>query len=363
MLRITLIKYISKEIWAIFLTCLMVFIFIIMAARILNMTGLIVNYGAGFKDLLNLILSSIPTVVLYALPISCLMAVLLSFIRMASDNELVALHSSGISLYQLMPPVIVFSFVCFLFAGFLTMFGLPYGNRTFDSLKKNMKNSIESIIKERVFIDTKDFIFYINSFSLKDKIMKNVFIVVKREGEERTILAKEARLKHEGDKIFLEVTNYKAFVEDKAGGSRIAETQFSTKFPFEIDSLLEASKNGKIDPDSMYMQELSELINNSQEVDKIKNIAKIKFYEMFSLPVAILILGIVGAPLGAHIRAHGRTKGIIISLLLFLSYFIIFSTVEILCEGGIINPEIGTWLPTLFLLIMSVFLFARSEGN
>ena len=339
MLRITLIKYISKEIWAIFLTCLMVFVFIIMAARILNMTGLIVNYGAGFKDLLNLILCSLPIVILYSLPISCLMAVLLSFIRMASDNELIALHSSGISLYQLLPAVIIFSFICFFFAGFLTMFGLPYGNRTFDSIKLNMKNSVDSLIKERVFIDTKNFVFYVNSFSLKDKIMKDVFIVDKRKGKESTIIAKKAKLIHDRNKIFVEVSDYKAFAEGKAGETRIAETAFLTRFPIETDSLLDTSEGGDIEPDSMYLHELTELINSLQEDDKIKNIAKIKLYEMFSLPVAILILSIVGAPLGAHIRAHGRTKGIIISLLLFLSYFIIFSTVEILCEGGIINPE------------------------
>ncbi|MBN2418346.1 MAG: LptF/LptG family permease [Deltaproteobacteria bacterium] len=363
MFRITLIKYISKEIWAIFLTCLVVLILIIMAARMLNMTEMMVNYGAGFFDLLKLILCEMPRFILLAMPAASLMAVLLSFIRMASDNELIALHSSGISLYQLLPPVIIFSLFCFLFAGVLTMFWVPYGNRTFDSVKNTIKEtSAEAIIKERVFIDTKDFVFFVNSFSPKDKIMNNIFMVDKRKGKESTIVAKKARFI--ADENTIQIMDYKAFFEDNDGELRIAEFQVSNKYkiPVQMDSILEISESGKIEPDSMYIKELSELIDNSEET-RTKNIAKIKLYEMFSLPVAILLIGMAGAPLGAHIRAHGRTKGIIISFILFLSYYIILTSIEYLCENGIIDPAVGTWLPTFFLLIMCVFLLSRSSGS
>ena len=362
-MRITLIKYISKEIWLIFLTCLMVFVFIIMAAYMLNVTELMVIYGAGLVELFSLILCIIPKVILIAMPAACLTAVLLSFIRMSSDNEIIALHSSGISLYQLMSPVVLFSIICFLFSCFLTLYFTPYGNRTYESVFLNIiKTRVESQINEGIFEYKGDFVFYVNSNSPKNKIMKDVFIVNKKKGEEKTIIAKQARLKYIKDKVYIELTDYKMFTEGKAGESIIAEFQGPTDYPFELGDILETSDN-KIDPDGMYPKELLEFINNTKEDTSKKNIAKLILYEMFSRPVAVFLIAIAGAPLGSHIRAHGRTKGIIISLLLFLCYIIVLILVEHLCKNGIVNPAIGTWLPVLFLMVISVTLLIRSGGK
>jgi len=363
-LRITLIKYISKEIWAIFLTCMLVFIVIIMATRMLDMTDLMINYGAGFGDLFSLILCLVPEVILFAMPVACLMAVLLSFIRMASDNEIIALQSSGISLYQLMPPVVVFSIICFLFTGFLTLFWTPHGNRSFESVLLNiMKTRVESQIKEGVFLELGDFVLYVNSYSPKDKIMKDVFVVDKRKGKERTIVAKKAQFVPAENKIFIQLLDYKVFAKGKEGESIVAESQLPLNYPVEMDSMLKTSDNDKIGPGEMYPEELLEIIKNSNEDMKQKYIAKLKLYEMFSLPIAVLILSITGAPLGARIRAHGRTKGIIISLILFLGYYISLMSVRYLSENGKIDPAIGTWLPVLFLSIICVFFLIRSAGN
>ncbi|MGD9158330.1 MAG: LptF/LptG family permease [Desulfobacteraceae bacterium] len=362
MLRTTLIKYISKEIWAIFLTCLLVLFFIVMASQVLNKIGLLVNTGAGFGEFFRLILYLVPKFILYSLPAACLMAVLLSFIRMASDNEIIALHSSGISLYQLMPPVLFFSLICFLFACFLTLFCAPYGNRTYESARINMMKGAELFIKEGEFIDKESFVFYVRSNSPKDRVMKDVFIVYKRKEEEKTITAKQARFKFIGDELLIELTDYKMFTEGKDGETRIAESKGSTDLLFPLGNILGKSDN-KIEMDGMYFKELSEFINNSNEDIKTKNIAKLTLYEMFSIPMAVFIIGITGAPLGAQIRAHGRTKGIIISLILFLSYYIIFASARYLCENGKIDPVIGVWLPVLYLLIISVFLLIRSARD
>jgi len=359
MMRTTLIKYISKEIWSVFFTGLFVFLFIIMASQMLNMAEFVINYGAGFGDLFGLIIHLIPNYCLFAMPAACLMAVLLSFIRMASDNEIIALHSSGISIYQLMPPVFIFSLICLLFSIFLTMFWTPYGNRTFYSDEADlMKIGIESYIKEGVFIDEfEDIVLYVNSYSPKDRVMKDVFAVYKHNGNVSTIIAKKAKI-ISGKIRFMDC---KMFIDGRNGISEIFK--YKDYFEISIDSLVDYSEDKKIEPDGMYLNELLELINNSKEEIKKKNIAKLKLYEMFSLPMAIFFIGIAGAPLGAQIRANGRTKGIIISLLLFISYYISLISIEHLCENGKIDPVIGTWIPVFFLLILCVIFLLRSAGK
>ena len=253
-MRITLIKYISKEIWSIFLTCLFIFLFIIMASQVLNMMDFMVNYGASLGDILSVMFCRIPEFILFAMPIACLTAVLLSFIRMSSDNEIIALHSSGISLYQLMSPVIIFALTCFLFTGFLTLYWTPYGKRTSESVEVNlMKTSFESQIKEG-FNEREGFVSYVSSYSPKDKIMRDVFFVVKIEEKEATIVAKQAKFINKENEFYIRLTDFKMLEEGENGESHFLASESSTDFQIPIDSIVEPSEGSGLEPEGMYLK-------------------------------------------------------------------------------------------------------------
>jgi lipopolysaccharide export system permease protein len=365
LLRITLGKYISIEIWSIFLTCMMVFIFIIMAARILDLTQMIVNQGAGLKDLFNLILCLLPRVILLAMPVACLMAVLLSFIRMGSDNEIIALHSSGISLYQLMPPVVLFCFISLIFSFLLTMLWNPYGFRTEKKvLMEIMKSRADFMLKERVFNTdlVKDVMFYVSGYSPKERIMEDVFIVDMRHGSERTIVAKKGRFLSGKNGIIIQLYEGSVFLDDKERKSQVHGFKVFT-YKLELDDMADYKSGHDKEPEEMYPGELIGLIKSQGEDSKNKTLANLTFYEMFSIPFAVFFIGIAGAPLGAQIRAQGRTKGIVVSLFLFLSYYIILMSARYMSENGTVSPAFGVWLPVLFLLIISIFLVFLPSGR
>jgi lipopolysaccharide export LptBFGC system permease protein LptF len=81
-------------------------------------------------------------------------------------------------------------------------------------------------------------------------------------------------------------------------------------------------------------------------------------YEMFSIPLAILILGIIGASLGSHVKAHGRSIGVIISLLVFLIYYMSLMGSRYLCAMKIVAPLIGVCAPVFLLVAISLFLLS-----
>ncbi len=363
-MRITLTKYISKEIWSVFSACLFVFIFIIMTVELHNKTDLMINYGVGPGELLKLLLCLFPRIILTAMPVACLMAVLLSFIRMSSDNEIIALHSSGISLYQLMPPVIIFSGVCLLIAAFLTFFGAPYGNRAFSNADfvNVMKSKMNVMIREGVFEEYEDFVIYAGRYSKNDDVLHDVFIVDKRKGREETIIAERAKIRPLKDGIVIIFYKGETFMEGEDADSTYGHSDFDeTSIVIKDKMFSESSDEKKSEPDELYFGELREYIYNSGENTGDMNIARLTLHEMFTVPLSIFFIGIAGAPLGAHIRAQGRTKGIIISLLLFLGYYIIFMLSKVLCESGLVFPAMGAWLPVLFLLIICVFLLTKSD--
>jgi len=133
-MRITLHKYIFNEIWPTFITVLMVFIFLVMSTKMLELSEWVINHGARLTQVLMLIFYLLPDIILFALPVTTLMAVFVAFLRLSSSNEILAMKSSGISLFQMLPTVLLVSLVSFMVATFLGIVGSPWGNRSLKDL-------------------------------------------------------------------------------------------------------------------------------------------------------------------------------------------------------------------------------------
>ena len=98
---------------------------------------------------------------------------------------------------------------------------------------------------------------------------------------------------------------------------------------------------------------------------KEKNLNKhiISYYEKFALGFACIILFFVGAPLGALIRKGGFGLPIVIAIVLFLTYHFIGIFAKNSAEDGSFNPIIATWLSTLIMLPLSVYLTNRATKD
>ncbi len=360
-MRVILTKYISKEIWSIFLTCLIVFIFIIMAFKMIDMTELMVNQGVAFSGILKLILCAIPQVILFAMPAACLMGVLLAYIRMSGDNEIIAIYSSGISLYQTLAPVFIFSAVSLSVSIIMAVYLVPYGNTTDRSVfYEILKEKVNISIKERVFTElTKDVVFYVNSYSPKDGYMKDIFMVDEREKPGTTIVAKKGRIIPQKGSDSVSIRFFDAYLYT---GKTTTSKHETFNYMIDLSRLISAGDSEK-EPDDMYISELLDFLKSAQNDEDTKRFARLTLYEMISIPISIFLLGIIGAPLGAHLRDRGRTAGIVISLILFLCYYISMMAVRYLIEMGVITPGLGVSIPVLFLLLFCIYLLFSYSKN
>ena len=360
-MRITLTKYISREIWGIFITCLIVLLFILMAFEMMDMTDLMVNQGVGFTGILKLILCGMPEFILFAMPAACLMGVLLAYIRMSGDNEIIAIYSSGISLYQTLLPVIIFCFISFFVSSLMAVYLVPYGKRTDKTVfYEILQEKAEISVKERVIEElSKDVIFYVNSYSPKDKYMKDILMVDKRQKPATTIVAKKGKIISNRE---TNTVSIRFFDADLYTGKTTASKHEIFNYTVDLNSLVRPVKSDR-EPEDMYIHELLAFIKSGQKDESADRLARLTLYEMISIPVSIFLLGLIGAPLGAHVRDRGRTAGIVISLLLFLFYYISMMAVRYLIELGVLIPGLGVWIPVLFLLIFCVFLLFRYSSN
>ncbi|MGM5470186.1 LptF/LptG family permease [Flavobacteriaceae bacterium LMO-SS05] len=96
-----------------------------------------------------------------------------------------------------------------------------------------------------------------------------------------------------------------------------------------------------------------------------KNLNKhiISLHEKYVLGIACIILFFVGAPLGALIRKGGIGLPLVIAILLFLTYHFIGIFAKNSSQDGSFNSVFATWMSTLIMLPLSVFLTRRATND
>ncbi|MDL2282323.1 LptF/LptG family permease [Parabacteroides sp. OttesenSCG-928-G06] len=90
---------------------------------------------------------------------------------------------------------------------------------------------------------------------------------------------------------------------------------------------------------------------------------KTEWHKKFTLSVACLLFFFIGAPLGAIIRKGGLGVPVIISVLLFIFYYIIDNIGFKMAREGVWTAWQGMWLSTAILAPMGIFLTYKAVND
>ena len=95
---------------------------------------------------------------------------------------------------------------------------------------------------------------------------------------------------------------------------------------------------------------------------RLKNINrhKIEWHRKFFLAVVCLVLFFIGAPLGAIIRKGGIGIPTLIALGLFVVYQLLTMAGERMAKNQFIEPWLGMWISTVFLLPLSIWITSKA---
>lgn len=361
----TLYKYILNEIWPTFFASLFVMVFIMVASQMLSITELVITRGVGVAQVVGIVIYLLPDIVAFALPAVSLIAVLVAFLRLSADSEIIALKSCGVSLYQMLPPVIGLSFLGLLFALVMGVFVAPWGNRSFKDLIFRIAESEATVgIKERVFSEPFDnVVFYVNRYSSREKLLKDVFVIDRRDKRvTNTIVAEEGRiLLHPNERIitlrFLRGTIF--LVEKDLKSARTIGFK-SYDLNISLNDILAGLASRKKKPHELSVGELLKQLEETPKGEVRYNEIMRELLEKGSMPLAVFLMGIIGVPLGARLRARGRSAGIGVSLAIFSVYYLCLAGMRSICSTGILSPAIGVWIPDFFLLISCIYLLRRA---
>jgi len=103
-------------------------------------------------------------------------------------------------------------------------------------------------------------------------------------------------------------------------------------------------------------------VSVESDITKIRR-HQIELYRKFTLSFACLIFFFIGAPLGAIIRKGGLGMPIVVSVLMFIIYYIIDNTGFKMAREGLWATWQGMWLSSAVLLPIGIFLTYKAAKD
>ncbi len=99
--------------------------------------------------------------------------------------------------------------------------------------------------------------------------------------------------------------------------------------------------------------------NQKRKGNKYKH----SFSEKFTYPVMVIIMFLVGIPLGAIIKKGGFGISVVLGIVIFVTYYILSMLGKNASEEGAVYPYLGAWFATFVLLPLGIFLTYKAHND
>ena len=322
------------------------------------------------ETILYLFALSLPPLLPLTIPFGTLVGILVGLGRLATDGEITAMRAAGCSSRRVVLPVMLFAFIAMLVAGTMTLRLTPLSVRVSkDIIDKLSASEVSADIQPRVFDeDFPNTILYVGDVRPGAVVVwRNVFLADLTPPEQRT--------SGMGDKAagpFITVAREAIAVPDPQHNRlqlsmRNAGTHEMGKDLKGYDSFAPAVAQALYAPPVPGARKpFSEM--NTRELRRYSATgpdwveARIEFHKRLALPIACLVLALVGIPLGVSSRKGGKSGGYVTAVFLaFFCYYLAFITLVSLARARTLPVELALWLPNGAFLVAGLISVALME--
>jgi lipopolysaccharide export system permease protein len=358
-------RYILREIATPFLLSLALFTLVLLIARILKLVEMVVNRGVPLGDVLRLFSYILPAFLEITVPMALLLAVLIAFGRLASDSEITALRTAGVSLYQLLRPVLLFASVISVAALAVSAYARPWGNAMLrNSLYEIAKTRASAGIKEKVFVDEfTGLVIYVDRVEAPGNTLHGILISDNRDPAQRnTVVARVGALVHNERQhaltLRLQDGSVHAFYQKDKSYHR---TDFTTyDISLDLAATLAKLKPREREPNELSTKELAALIERKRSAGDPTAPEEVEWHRRFSIPFACLAFATIAVPFGMRPSLAVRSRGFMVSVVLIFIYYVFLTLGENLGTRGLLPAALALWLPNIALGGLALVVFARA---
>ncbi len=353
--------YIFRKTVELMMVLSLIFVIVFVVGNLMKVSSLLANNRVDGVSLLKLIFYFIPFVVGYTLPVSMVGAVVLLFGRLSADKEIVALVSSGASIFRVVFPILVFSLV-------ISALTFLVNDKFVPDFRYRLRKVIAKIgsqapllcLEENAFIDLfPGYIIYIHH--VKENILKFVRIYQLRGDLPPRVLVADRGVvfvDERGKTLRMELEDVVADEIDPRNPDKFYKfhsKKYSVSFRLPENTsrierkLKEYSVKGLIEKIRKF---------SSMKIDISPAVAEIHRRLSFSFAPFVLVL--LSIPVAIKVSRRDASMGLILAGIVIFLYYVVMLVGDALVIREILPVWIGMWLPTIvFGFIGTLFYLDR----
>lgn len=338
-------KYLFKEFLFPFTLAVFGFALIGIVDILFYVVELSVLSGVSFFTTIKLLIYKLPAVMVLFFPMATLFACMLLFVRMAKDNELSVLRTSGIHAARIIIPVIILgvaiSYLSYIFNEAI----VPMSNQAADTLiKRELRKSPPPNIAENTVFNDSDRFFYIKR--IKNDSMENIMVIEKTFEQPRLIIAKEGSWKD------FKWTLFDGTLQEFDSEGHLKYSNHFDEMRIHVQQNIRSYYKRQKKAKEMDSNELKDKIESLEESGLNSNYFEIEYHMKRSLPATCLIFVLIGiAYCFSFVRSGKDWWGVIIAICVSVLsvglYFVLLAISRAFAKGGLIDPIIGAWTPNI----------------
>jgi LPS export ABC transporter permease LptF/LPS export ABC transporter permease LptG len=357
-----LTRYILKEIFSHSLLGLLIFSFVLFIRHLGQLLELVVRHGLPLGSVFTLFLLPLPSILVLTVPMAVLVGILIGLSRMAADGEVIAARATGVGLGQFVRPVMIFAVLGWALTAWMSLSLAPMGARKLNSMEVGLKASqVPYEIQPRVFIEQfPNLLLYLEDVTGARSQWRGVFIADTTQRDAvKVTLAETGMLVNDGrsNRLTLHLAQGTTHEFDPQHPEQYSVISFTdTDIPIPLEQGGGTAAARRIPP----VLSVRDLLAASRDPNpQGRQAALVELHYRFALPVASLVLALVGIPLGLSTRKGGKSVGLILTMLLVFLYYIIMAFGLSFSKQGRLSPAIGLWLANWSFGIVGVLMLTH----
>ncbi|CAA9300218.1 Lipopolysaccharide export system permease protein LptF @ Lipopolysaccharide export system permease protein LptG [uncultured Coleofasciculus sp.] len=332
----------------------------------------ITEAGLPMQIAIQVLSLQMPQFIAYAFPMSTLLAAMMTYSRLSSDSELIALRSCGVSVYRMVIPAVVLSLVVTAMTFLFNEKVVPAANyQAAITMQKALKEDKPSFQESNIFypeygevtqpdgqkIKAMKRLFYANQFD--GERMKGLTILDWSQQGLNQIVTAESAIWNPGESTwdFFNGTIY-VISPDASYRNILRFENQQLKLPKTPLDLVGREKDSA-QMNIAQIREYREVIRVTGDTKKVRRL-NLRIQQKLAFPFVCLVFGLVGAVLGIQPQRTGKATSFGISVVIIFTYYLLVFITEALGLSGVLTPVLAGWLPDGFGLAAGGFLLYKA---
>ncbi len=319
------------------------------------------------RDVSELALLFVPSLMSMVIPVTFLYGVLMAFGRLAQQGELTAIRSSGLSLKRVMAPVlavsVLLSAACFFAQDALQPRAL---GRALDLIYRELPQRATLImLSEGTMHEYEGWHVYFEKKDVAKATVWNIDLVQPGEDGPTVIHAGSASFAAKADVHELKLTDCYAMPPNGAI-ALLEEYTLTLPIPSPVPprGARQASSVRELVKSEKALTEAYESIRKQSDPTDAREALRKERQELaerVSMPFAVIAVTLVGAPLGARAKRSGRSFSFALGFAIILVYYTVQIVMEPPTARSLETHILNAWIPNALLMLGGFALIWRVD--